>query len=205
MADEPVKVELAPRLDGKQLAWVAVALVVLAAALIVAGWVAASSLGLFSTSARGVNGTRVLGNTVTVWLSLTGVIVLLIGAFGALADLRKPEASAPAPVPDPNAPAQAQAVPVAAVGAAVGAVTEALGKAFASLKGSSALIVAGLVLMVTAGFVAWAAAPEAACETNLTTTQASGTDATTLTAYSCLLYTSPSPRDGLLSRMPSSA
>ena len=24
-------------------------------------------------------------------------------------------------------------------------------------------------------------------------------------AYSCLLYTSPSPRDGLLSRMPSSA
>ena len=25
------------------------------------------------------------------------------------------------------------------------------------------------------------------------------------TAYSCLLYTSPSPRDGLLSRMPSSA
>ena len=26
-----------------------------------------------------------------------------------------------------------------------------------------------------------------------------------LNAYSCLLYTSPSPRDGLLSRMPSSA
>ena len=26
-----------------------------------------------------------------------------------------------------------------------------------------------------------------------------------LEAYSCLLYTSPSPRDGLLSRMPSSA
>ena len=26
-----------------------------------------------------------------------------------------------------------------------------------------------------------------------------------LLAYSCLLYTSPSPRDGLLSRMPSSA
>ena len=26
-----------------------------------------------------------------------------------------------------------------------------------------------------------------------------------LTDYSCLLYTSPSPRDGLLSRMPSSA
>ena len=25
------------------------------------------------------------------------------------------------------------------------------------------------------------------------------------TAFSCLLYTSPSPRDGLLSRMPSSA
>ena len=27
----------------------------------------------------------------------------------------------------------------------------------------------------------------------------------TLTLYTCLLYTSPSPRDGLLSRMPSSA
>ena len=27
----------------------------------------------------------------------------------------------------------------------------------------------------------------------------------TLKSYSCLLYTSPSPRDGLLSRMPSSA
>ena len=26
-----------------------------------------------------------------------------------------------------------------------------------------------------------------------------------LVAYACLLYTSPSPRDGLLSRMPSSA
>ena len=26
-----------------------------------------------------------------------------------------------------------------------------------------------------------------------------------VTLYSCLLYTSPSPRDGLLSRMPSSA
>ena len=29
--------------------------------------------------------------------------------------------------------------------------------------------------------------------------------ASTLLFYSCLLYTSPSPRDGLLSRMPSSA
>ena len=52
-------------------------------------------------------------------------------------------------------------------------------------------------------------------------TNNNGTNATTLTildakalrgsekvsvhAYSCLLYTSPSPRDGLLSRMPSSA
>ena len=30
-------------------------------------------------------------------------------------------------------------------------------------------------------------------------------DKTTITVYPCLLYTSPSPRDGLLSRMPSSA
>ena len=28
---------------------------------------------------------------------------------------------------------------------------------------------------------------------------------TFITSYACLLYTSPSPRDGLLSRMPSSA
>ena len=34
----------------------------------------------------------------------------------------------------------------------------------------------------------------------------SGRDpAVTITSNSCLLYTSPSPRDGLLSRMPSSA
>ena len=32
-----------------------------------------------------------------------------------------------------------------------------------------------------------------------------GTDCTNETRYTCLLYTSPSPRDGLLSRMPSSA
>ena len=32
-----------------------------------------------------------------------------------------------------------------------------------------------------------------------------GTVALLSTAYACLLYTSPSPRDGLLSRMPSSA
>ena len=32
-----------------------------------------------------------------------------------------------------------------------------------------------------------------------------GSNATTDGAYACLLYTSPSPRDGLLSRMPSSA
>ena len=32
-----------------------------------------------------------------------------------------------------------------------------------------------------------------------------GTDYNTSTANTCLLYTSPSPRDGLLSRMPSSA
>ena len=44
------------------------------------------------------------------------------------------------------------------------------------------------------------------------TTQQTGTQATTATESStkgteatCLLYTSPSPRDGLLSRMPSSA
>ena len=30
-------------------------------------------------------------------------------------------------------------------------------------------------------------------------------DCKVLTVYACLLYTSPSPRDGLLSRMPSSA
>ena len=32
-----------------------------------------------------------------------------------------------------------------------------------------------------------------------------GTEAITTNADTCLLYTSPSPRDGLLSRMPSSA
>ena len=32
-----------------------------------------------------------------------------------------------------------------------------------------------------------------------------GPDQPMLEAYTCLLYTSPSPRDGLLSRMPSSA
>ena len=32
-----------------------------------------------------------------------------------------------------------------------------------------------------------------------------GTNATHGAVYTCLLYTSPSPRDGLLSRMPSSA
>ena len=34
---------------------------------------------------------------------------------------------------------------------------------------------------------------------------AAGTHALKLQTYTCLLYTSPSPRDGLLSRMPSSA
>ena len=32
-----------------------------------------------------------------------------------------------------------------------------------------------------------------------------GKDEAVISIYSCLLYTSPSPRDGLLSRMPSSA
>ena len=40
---------------------------------------------------------------------------------------------------------------------------------------------------------------------NLVAYGCAGTGKTFITLYNCLLYTSPSPRDGLLSRMPSSA
>ena len=40
---------------------------------------------------------------------------------------------------------------------------------------------------------------------NAQSSQQSGTACVNGTQYCCLLYTSPSPRDGLLSRMPSSA
>ena len=37
------------------------------------------------------------------------------------------------------------------------------------------------------------------------TMEETGSEAKVIMPYTCLLYTSPSPRDGLLSRMPSSA
>ena len=50
---------------------------------------------------------------------------------------------------------------------------------------------------------------QAARDAGVTTMIVIGTDATTtqqaIAIAACLLYTSPSPRDGLLSRMPSSA
>ncbi len=176
-----VNVELEPRLDEKQLGRAAKWLVVFAILLIVVGWKVGADLGLFSASARGVDNTRVLANTVAVWLALTGVVVLFVGAFGALADLRKPKASAPSPPPVAGA-VDAQAV--GAVAGAIGTVVESLGKAFATLKGSSALIVAGIILMVTSGLLAWQSVPEAACESNLTTTQRSGTSEDDTTSYS---------------------
>lgn len=179
--DDTVDVELEPRFNEKQLGRAAKWLVVFAILLIVVGWLVAENLGLFSASARGVDNTRVLANTVAVWLALTGVVVLFVGAFGALADLRKPKASAPNPPPVAGA-VDAQAVE--AVAGAIGTVVESLGKAFATLKGSSALIVAGIILMVTSGLLAWQSVPEAACESNLTTTQRSGTSEDDITSYS---------------------
>lgn len=178
---DPVDVELEPRFNEKQLGRAARWLVILAILLIVVGWKVGADLGLFSASARGVDNTRVLANTVAVWLALTGVVVLFVGAFGALADLRKPKASVPNP-PPPAGPVEAQALGVAA--GAIGTVVESLGKAFATLKGSSALIVAGIILMVTSGLLAWQSVPEAACESNLTTTQRSGTSEDDITSYS---------------------
>lgn len=179
--DDTVDVELEPRFNEKQLGRAAKWLVVFAILLIVVGWLVAENLGLFSASARGVDSTRVLANTVAVWLALTGVVVLFVGAFGALADLRKPKASVPNP-PPPAGAVEAQALGVAA--GAIGTVVESLGKAFATLKGSSALIVAGIILMVTSGLLAWQSVPEAACESNLTTTQSSGTSEDDITSYS---------------------
>ena len=61
---------------------------------------------------------------------------------------------------------------------------------------------AGLLLMAAAQ----AAAPGIAGPTfNLTAQPAYMSQPDGQSVYSCLLYTSPSPRDGLLSRMPSSA
>ena len=45
----------------------------------------------------------------------------------------------------------------------------------------------------------------AGCLTDDEITDASGDDLDELLNYGCLLYTSPSPRDATLSRMPSSA
>lgn len=183
MADgDAVDVELEPRFDGRQLGWAASLLFVVVVLVILIGWKVAADLGLFSASARGVESTRVLANTVAVWLALSGVVVLFVGAFGALADLRKPKATV-----NPPSDGQVGAQALGGAGAAViGTVVESLGKAFATLKGSSALIVAGIILMVTSGLLAWQSVPEAACESDLTTTQrtATGTDADDTTSFS---------------------
>lgn len=181
MADgDPVDVELEPRFDEKQLKRIGGWLFVLVLLLIVTGWAVAKALGLFAPSARGVDSTRVLANTVAVWLALTGGVVLFVGAFGALADLRKPKATVPPPPADGVVDAQA----LGAAAGAIGTVIESLGKAFATLKGSSAIIVAGLILLVTSGLLAWQSVPEAACETNLTTTQRSGSSKDDIDTFS---------------------
>jgi hypothetical protein len=159
-----VTVELEPRFDGKQLRSIAGALGAVLVVLLVVAWLAAKSLGLFETTARGENLTRVLGNTVAVWLALAGVVVLFIGTFAALADLRKPRLTTPAP------PAGGGLQPTGLATQAIGAVAEGLGKAFANLKGAAAIIVAGLVLLVMSGLIALDSLPDAPCESDLETT-----------------------------------
>jgi hypothetical protein len=137
MADDPTAtVELEPRLTDDQLKKVAWRLALVTALMIGGGMWLASSLGLFTESARGVNNTRVLGNTIAVWLALTGLVVLMVGAIAALADLRK-------------------------------------------LKGASALIVAGILLMITSGLLAWQSVPDAPCESDLTVTSETGSPTAT--------------------------
>lgn len=156
-----VTVELEPRFTPEELGRIAWRLFALFVVLVVAAGLVGWSMGLFSDSARGVNDTRVLGNTVAVWLALAGLAVLFVGVFAALADLTQPKGA------DANS-VEAEALAAVPATGAVAALGKSLGEAFANLKGATAIIVAGLLLVLTSGLLAWQSVPEAACETDLT-------------------------------------
>lgn len=174
-----VAVDLVPQFSPAQLLAAAAALIVLFVALGFLMVHSADWVGLFDDVSEGLGGTRILANTVVVWLSFIGLAMVLAGVFLNLVEARRPQDKAPA-----------VAVQVAAPGVAAGVVTSAItgilkgvGETFKDIKGAQAVIVGGITLLLMAGALAWQSLPSELCQVTgeSTTTTTEGTDTTAST------------------------